>query len=80
MTWGLGSFMDFPSWGRDVSPGVMERCPLRLSLPAPFSDLGETFYPRGLAALGVLGGESGQVDSGVWAPGWGVCVCVVETG
>ena len=54
--------------------GMMGSCPLRIPLPALFSDLSVTFYHRGLAGLGVSEGESGQVDSGVWAPGWGVYV------
>lgn len=62
--------------------GMRESCPLRLPLPAPFSGLSETFCRSALAGLGVSGGKPGQVDSGVWAPERGVCVCVcvVETG
>lgn len=62
--------------------GTMRSCPLRLPLLTPLSDLSETFYHRGPAELGVSAsrteGESGQVDGGAWAPGWGVCICVLE--
>ena len=62
---------------------MMGRC-LTGSFILLLSDLSETFYHRGLAALGVSAGrtegESGQVDSGAWAIGWDVCACVVEQG
>lgn len=58
-------------------------CPLRLPLSALLSELSEPLYHRGLAGLGVsvsrTESESGQVDSGAWAPNR-VCVCVVERG
>lgn len=62
---------------------MMGSCSLRLPLSVPQSDLSETFYHRGLAGLGVsasrTAGESGQVGSRAWAPGWGVCMCCGET-
>jgi hypothetical protein len=59
-------------------------CSLRPLLPAFLPDLNKTFCHGGLAGLGVSGhrieGEFGQVDSGVWASGWGVCMCPGEQG
>lgn len=62
--------------------GMTGSCSLRLPLSVPLPHLSETFYHRGLAGLGVsvsrTAGESGQVDSRTWAPGWGVCMCCGE--
>lgn len=76
--WGPGVLYAISQTGEGMSvTGVMESGPLRLPCPAPFSDLSETFYHRGLAGLGVSEGKSGPVDSGVQASEGGVCVYVL---
>lgn len=59
--------------------GTTGICSLRLPLSVPLSNLSETFNHLGLTGLGVspsrMAGESGQVDIGALAPGWGVCMC-----